>query len=75
MNQEKSTPQIAYEAYGQSRDWRTYDGKPMPQWNELPPEIVTAWEAASNAIVKVVIESFITSAKELVMKLNSRGSS
>ena len=75
MNPEKSTPQIAYEAYGQSRNWQTYDGKPMPQWDELPPEIVIAWGASVIAVVENLVYNLHTHVNKLVEELESDSSS
>jgi hypothetical protein len=44
--------QTGYDAYGKFREWKTYDGKPMLQWDELPLEIKMAWIAAAVAIVE-----------------------
>lgn len=41
----------AYEAYGENRNWKTYDDKPMPQWKDLKPEIQHAWAAAACATI------------------------
>ena len=43
----------AYKAYGEHRKWLTYDGKPMPQWEDLKPEIQSAWCAAAGAAAKL----------------------
>lgn len=42
--------QIGYEAYAASTGGKTFDGRDMPRWDELPPRIVAAWEAAASAI-------------------------
>jgi hypothetical protein len=47
---EISLAQIAYEAYGENRNWKTYDDKPMPKWEDLKPEIQDAWAAAAQAV-------------------------
>ena len=75
MNSEKSTSQIAYEAYGQSRDWQTHDGKPMPKWDDLPIEIADAWKAVSIAVLKLVIGNLLTAANDLERVWDSLGSS
>jgi hypothetical protein len=40
----------AYIAYGMQRNFRTYDDRPMPEWNALPDEIQRAWIAAAGAV-------------------------
>lgn len=44
----------AYQAYGDSRDWKAYDGKPMPAFDALPDGIRDAWRAS----VLKTIESY-----------------
>lgn len=41
---------IGYEAYAESTGGKTFDGRDMPRWDELPQRIVAAWEAAALAI-------------------------
>ena len=45
---------IAYKAYNEAKGGLTYDGKPIPSWEDLPnkpggPEVMAAWEAAAKA--------------------------
>lgn len=50
----KSPGQIAFEAYNESKGGLTYDGKPIPPWDELSGDkaaVHRAWEAAANALV------------------------
>lgn len=42
--------QVAYDAYGRVTDRKNYQGLPMPGWQELPPKIKEAWEAAAEAV-------------------------
>jgi hypothetical protein len=41
----------AYAGYGDRTGWKTYDGRVMPEWEELPERIREAWEAAGAAAV------------------------
>lgn len=44
---------IAYEAYCQARDWKSFDDKPLPAWEQMVqdnPHIANAWECAANAV-------------------------
>lgn len=43
----------AYDAYCTMREWKSYDGKPLPQWPEVKPEIKTGWFAAVSAVVNL----------------------
>lgn len=51
----KTPGQIAFEAYGEAAEWRTFDGRPMPRWEELtaPTGIETRrrWEVAAQAML------------------------
>jgi hypothetical protein len=38
---------LAYEAYGNVTGHRNHQGDPMPGWEELPPRIQLAWDAAA----------------------------
>ena len=55
MNKDKTLGQIAFEAYGDNREWKDWRGQPMPQWNEVKEGIREAWEVAAEA-VKVNVE-------------------
>jgi hypothetical protein len=41
---------IGYDAYGEVAEWKNYEGKPMPKWDELPQHIRDKWAAAASAI-------------------------
>lgn len=40
---------LAYDAYAQYTGGKTYDGREMPKWLELPARIRNAWRAAAAA--------------------------
>jgi hypothetical protein len=42
---------LAYGAYGQTTDFKNYQGNPMPAWDALGDAIQAAWVAAVNAVV------------------------
>lgn len=51
--------QIGYEAYAFSTGGKTWDGRNMPKWEDLPSHIRIAWDDAAEAIedaVRVEIE-------------------
>jgi len=52
MQQYEDLAHIGYDAYGAAADWKNYQGKPMPKWDELPPDIRMKWRAATAAIVE-----------------------
>jgi hypothetical protein len=41
---------IGYEAYAQHTGGKTFDGRDMPRWEDLPERIRSAWRAAADAI-------------------------
>lgn len=43
--------QIAYEAYADSTGGKTFDGRDMPKWEQLPERIQLAWSAATRAVM------------------------
>ncbi len=51
-----SLGQEAYQAYGESRGWLTHDGKEMPIWSAVKPEIQAGWQAAAELIANRVLE-------------------
>lgn len=38
---------LAYEAYGNVTGRQNFQGDPMPAWEDLPPRIQLAWDAAA----------------------------
>ncbi len=38
---------LAYEAYGNVTGHLNHQGDPMPVWEDLPPRIQLAWDAAA----------------------------
>lgn len=47
--------QMAYEAYNNAgtRQWLTWDGKPVPTWGNLTMDIQNKWIAAAVAVNSV----------------------
>lgn len=49
-------PNIArfgYEAYGNDAGWKSYDGRSMPEWDDLPENVKRHWVAATREICDV----------------------
>ena len=44
----------AYEAYAEYRLWRDYRGRPLPQWQNVKPNIQQAWIVAAKAVAERV---------------------
>jgi hypothetical protein len=47
----------AYDAYAEHADWTTYDGRPMPQWDDLTDAVRGHWEWTAMYIRAMVIKS------------------
>lgn len=41
---------VGYSAYGNFTEWKTFDGRDMPQWEKLSSRIQMAWQEAAFAI-------------------------
>ena len=48
---------MGYEEYAVSTGGKTYDGRDMPQWDDLPERIKSAWCAAASKILDTYAES------------------
>lgn len=46
----KETAHVAYDAYADFTGGKTFDGRDMPKWHELPDRIRDAWRAAIEAV-------------------------
>lgn len=46
---------LAYGAYGQTTDFKNYQGNPMPRWDDLGDTIQAAWVSAANAISNYLV--------------------
>lgn len=46
---------LAYQAYGDSAEWKNYQDKPMPTWEELPKAIQDHWRSAVIRVRSVVL--------------------
>ena len=59
LDRAKPIGQIAYEAYADVRNWKTFNGDPMPQWADTLPDIRSGWnvagDAARNAVFPIII--------------------
>lgn len=47
---------IAYEAYGENRNWETFGGSRMPSWDKQAEHIRSAWVAAVSAVVAELVD-------------------
>ena len=52
MNSPVIIGKIAYDAGAAERGWKSFNGDPLPQWDEVKPEIKVAWAAAAEASIE-----------------------
>lgn len=45
--------QSMYKAYGETTEFKNYQGLPMPAWNDLTDKIRSAWEAAAKRAIGI----------------------
>lgn len=61
MQTGKSLGQIAFEAYNEKGGWKTWDGKPVPQWGEgegcIGIETMEKWESGASASAESALVS------------------
>jgi hypothetical protein len=50
--------QRAYEAYGNARDWKVFDGSPMPTWDEQDEPLKHAWRQAAWTVMEMTMDMF-----------------
>lgn len=50
METERTHGQRAYTAYYESMRGKTFDGRPMPMWPDLPARVRIGWEAAGGQV-------------------------
>lgn len=46
----KKYGKIAYEAYCKARNWKSFNGDPLPQFEAQSPELQEAWILAAAAV-------------------------
>lgn len=54
MSDAKTLGEIAFNAYGDNREWKDWRGAPMPMWKEVREDIRAAWEVAAHAVEKEI---------------------
>lgn len=45
-----------YQGYANATNGKTFDGRTMPAWDNLPDRTTQAWAAAAEAIVTAALE-------------------
>lgn len=57
MTERKSPARYGYEAYGDAAGWETFDGRPMPVWDDLPERTRNLWATAVVAAAPHVLRA------------------
>lgn len=60
-----NTGKISFEAYSKSVGGVSYDGKPIPRWDELTSPVRNAWTAGGNAVLEYVGWIYLTQGEQL----------
>lgn len=53
MIPDETYAKVGYEEYAVSTGGKTFDGRDMPKWDELPQRIKDAWRAATDKVLEV----------------------
>ena len=43
---------IAYDAYCEARGWQSFNGDPLPPFEQMKPDLQDAWHAAAEAVIR-----------------------
>lgn len=46
---------VAYNAYGDARGWRVFNGGPMPIWEDQEADLQAAWRAAAQGVASFLL--------------------
>lgn len=57
MIPDETYAKLGYEEYAVSTGGKTFDGRDMPKWDELPQRIKDAWRAATDKVLDVYVET------------------
>ncbi len=55
LDEQAELGQLAFNAYSDTTGWLNHQGKAIPPWEELGPQVQAAWIAAANAIVEYLM--------------------
>lgn len=50
---------MAYRAYGETTNFKNFQGNPMPAWEDLGEPIQKAWIAAASAVADHLFGEFL----------------
>lgn len=80
MLDDNDAGKLAFEAYGKATGGKTYDGRDIPKYEELPEGIRKAWERAGAAvglacleIVHEALEEGVTNVSKMIEDIKKEG--
>lgn len=59
---QKTMGQIAFEAYKEAVSGKAYDDTPIPEWDQVKPEIRLAWELAAQRVINQTLKELASNA-------------
>ena len=65
---------LAYEAYCEAVGGKSWDGKPLQKWDDLPESIQLAWAVAAKAVADFTKQAMQHSFDEAVLAAIDRNS-
>ncbi len=48
---------VMFDAYGAHCNWKAWDGRPMPSWDDITEHVRSHWEAAAQAAMDALAAS------------------
>lgn len=47
---------VMFDAYGAHCNWKAWDGRPMPSWDDITEHVRSHWEAAAQAAMDALAD-------------------
>lgn len=60
----ESLAKQAYDAYGDDAEWKTWDGRPMPTWDDLTTAVRDHWKAAIHSVCSTIKPDYLLAQAE-----------
>lgn len=74
MDKTISLGELAYNAYCASTNWKSvYTGADLPAYDQQRPEVITAWEAAGQAVAVTLLGSASNNSKGELEEVGRNG--
>ena len=72
MNMTEHLGKVAYEAYCETRQWKSFNGDPLPRWDNVRPDIKEGWQVAARAILITMRDYIADFQRDLFEKEQAR---